>query len=46
VVQEARLICRLVEVDDFVSGLWELYKEVAKEGVVQVLLSMRCFLSK
>jgi hypothetical protein len=32
-----KLIDGLVEVDDFVGGLWQLYKEVAKEGIVQVL---------
>jgi glutathione synthase len=28
-------------VDDFVGGLWQLYKDVAKEGIVQVLHSGR-----
>jgi len=28
--------CRLVDVDDFVGRLWQLYKEVKKEGIVQV----------
>lgn len=32
-----RVNCRLVEVDDFVKQLWELYKDVRKEGIVQVL---------
>jgi glutathione synthase len=27
---------RLVDVDDFVRQLWDLYKEVKKEGIVQV----------
>lgn len=27
---------RLVDVDDFVGRLWQLYKEVKKEGIVQV----------
>jgi hypothetical protein len=30
------LMGRLVEVDDFVRQLWELYKDVRKEGIVQV----------
>jgi glutathione synthase len=29
--------CRLVEVDDFVRQLWELYNEVKREGIVQGL---------
>lgn len=32
-----RADCRLVEVDDFVGRLWELYKEVRKEGIAQVM---------
>ena len=35
------LICRLVEVDDFVRRLWELYKQVKKEGIVQVYIKPR-----
>jgi len=30
------LTIRLVEVDDFVKKLWDLYKEVRRAGIVQV----------
>jgi hypothetical protein len=33
---ERKADCRLVDVDDFVGQLWELYKEVREEGIVQV----------
>ena len=31
---------RLVEVDDFVRQLWELYIEIKKEGIAQVHLNV------